>query len=206
MCVQRFGNIGDYVILTKRQEDFARYLFEGMTQREAWIKAGYSSNYPAKIIYENACRLANKSKIVARVAELNQATVDASVATVLERKRILTELARGNLLDYQEVGADGGYLSIGKESPNTRAISEITSRTEYNNDGTGAALVTKVKLHSPTLAIDLLNKMEKLYSEGGGNTYNDKVINFIFSGGSEGLLEGINKRLSEGQQTDDGES
>jgi len=174
------------MVLTKRQETFARLIFEGMTQREAWIQAGYSSKYPAPYIDTHACHLANKDKIKTRVAELNQATVDASVATVLERKRILTELARGNLLDYQEVGADGGYLSISKESPNTRAISEITSRTEYNNDGTGAALVTKVKLHSPTQAIDLLNKMDKLYAEGVTNN-NVNVVFVIGRGYSEAV-------------------
>jgi len=164
------------MVLTQKQETFTQNLFKGMYQRDAYIDA-YHPTYALTTIDANASRLANNEKVIARLDELRQKAEDASVATVLERKRILTELARGNLLDYQEVGADGGYLSISKESPNTRAISEITSRTEYNNDGTGAALVTKVKLHSPTQAIDLLNKMDKLYAEGGGNTYNDiKVL------------------------------
>ena len=178
-------------ILSAKQERFVQNLFTGMTQREAWIQAGYSSNYSMAFLDSNACKLANKTKIKARFAELNQKTVDETVAAPFERKQILTEIARGNLLDYQEVGADGGYLSIGKDSPHTKAISEITSRTEYNKDGAGAALVTKVKLHSPTSAIDLLNKMDKLYSDIPASYQDNRVINVIVSS-EEG------KRLTEG--------
>ncbi len=50
--------------------------------------------------------------------------VISAIADVQERQEILTEIARGNLLDYQETGADGNWLNIGKESPNTRSIAE----------------------------------------------------------------------------------
>jgi len=81
--------------LTRKQEIFVQNLFKGMTQREAWIQAGYSSNYSMAILDSNACRLANSDKIQARYKELTQKTEDESVANVLERKRILTEIAQG---------------------------------------------------------------------------------------------------------------
>lgn len=162
--------------LTGKQERYARFLFEGMSQREAYIQAGYSHNYALSIVDSAASRLASNVKVLARIEELRKAAEDASVATVLERKQILTEIARGDLLDYQEVGADGGYLSIGKESPNTKAISEITSRTEYDKDGAGVAVVTKVKLHSPIQAINELNKMEKIYDEGATVNIDNRSI------------------------------
>jgi len=163
-------------MLTQKQERFVRNLVEGKTQREAWIQAGYSSNYSMALVDSHACNLANSGKVKARYNELQKLADDATIATAKERKQILTQIARGNLLDYQELGADGGYLNIGKESPNTRAISEITSRTEYSKEGDGTAVVTKVKLHNPTQAIDLLNKMEKIYEDAG----QERNINIVF--------------------------
>ncbi|MBU2395738.1 MAG: terminase small subunit [Gammaproteobacteria bacterium] len=163
--------------LTQKQENFTLDVFADVTPAKAYL-----THYKCKpsAAYALASRLLTNAKIVDRISQLRKRVEDASVATVLERKQILTEIARGNLLDYQEVGADGGYLSIGKESPNTRAISEITSRTEYDKEGSGAALVTKVKLHSPSQAIDLLNKMEKIYSDGQPEDKSVKVqVNVI---------------------------
>ena len=146
--------------LTQKQDTFCLQYFETGNATQAAIAAGYSRRTAQAISSENLF----KPMIIARLEALRQKVEDDSVAGVLERKQILTEVARGNLLDYQETGADGGYLSIGRESPNTRCISEITSRTEYDSDGTGAALVTKVKLHSPVQAIDMLNKMDGAYA------------------------------------------
>ena len=38
-------------------------------------------------------------------------------------------------------------------------------RVRTPNGGAGVAVVTKVKLHNPMTAIDLLNKMDKLYAD-----------------------------------------
>ena len=183
--------------LTQKQENFTQNLFKGMYQRDAYIEA-YHPEYALSTIDANASRLANNEKVLARWEELRQKAEDESIASVMERKQILTEIARGDLLDYQEVGADGGYLSIGKESPNTRAISEITSRTEYDKDGTGAALVTKVKLHSPTQAIDLLNKMDKIYSDGATVNVDNRKVEILVSGKEAKMLT---ERILEGENT-----
>jgi phage terminase small subunit len=162
--------------LTLKQERFALNLFSGVSQRDSYVNAGYAKNSSLVIIDANASRLASSEKLLARLAELRQAAEDESVASVLERKQILTEIARGNLLDYQEVGADGSYLNIDKNSPNSRAISEITSRTEYNKDESSAAVVTRVKMHNPMPAVDILNKMDKIYSD----TPQQTNINVVF--------------------------
>ena len=178
-------------MLTSKQEKFTLNLFKDMPQYEAWGNAGYSTKYPKKIISENACRLANKSKIKARLKELRAEASKHDVADFSERQKILSEIARGNLIDYQELGADGGYLNIGKESPNTRAISEITTTTKEDN-----TLISKVKLHNPVPAIDLLNKMDRLYSEAVESLNDNRVINFILTNReSQNLIEGITERL-----------
>ena len=49
--------------LTQKQELFTEYIFQGMTQREAWGKAGYSTKYPIAIIDSKASALANSGKV-----------------------------------------------------------------------------------------------------------------------------------------------
>jgi len=164
--------------LTQKQETFCLKYFELGNASEAARIAKYSPRTAAVIGAENLL----KPKIIERLQQLQRRVEDATVATVFERKQILTEIARGNLLDYQEVGADGAYISVGKESPNTRAVAELTSRTEYNDEGTDAAVITKVKLHNPVQAIDLLNKMDKIYAEGT-NVNVAVVVNFVIGKG-----------------------
>jgi len=180
--------------LTRRQELFCLKYFELGNGTEAALQAGYSPHTAAVIASENL----NKPKIAHRLRELRDKTADASVMTVLERKRKLTEIARGNLLDYQEVGADGSYLSIGKESPNTGAISEITSRTEYTEDGSNAAVITKVRLHNPIQAIAEMNKMDHVYSEGATVNVDNRAVNIIVA--SEEDKENL-QRLIQGERT-----
>lgn len=160
---------------TQKQETFCLKYFELGNATEAALMAGYSQHTAAVIASENL----TKPKIIERLQELRQKVEDGTIMSVLERKQKLTEIARGNLLDYQEIGADGGYLSIGKESPNTGSIQEIVSRTEYDKDGAGAALVTKVKLHNPIQAIAEMNKMENIYSEGATVNIDNRTIEII---------------------------
>lgn len=187
--------------LTQKQEGFTQDYFNEVPPGKA-----YMTHYKVKsMAVADVCasKLLRTAKIANRLQELRQKTEDASIATVMERKQILTEIARGNLLDYQETGADGGYLSIGKESPNTRAISEITSRTEYDKDNAGAALVTKIKLHSPTQAIDLMNKMEKIYAEGTTiNVDNRKVEINVDTDPKKKLISILNRLASRAEETE----
>jgi len=183
--------------LTQKQERFARFVFEGMNQRKAYTEAGYTiDNMALTTLDANASRLANNAKVLARLEELRQKAEDASVATVLERKQKLTEILRGNLLDYQEIGADGGYLNIDKSKPNTGAIAEITTRTEYDKDGANAAVVTRVKLHSPIQAADLLNKMDKLYTDGNTTNIDARTVNIGVDDAKGKLLSALNRYIT----------
>jgi len=161
--------------LTQKQENFCLHYFETSNATESAKLAGYSPKTAAAI----ACDNLRKVYVLARIAELRQKAEDTSIATVVERKQKLTEITRGNLTDYQEAGADGSYISIGKESPNTGAVSEITSRTEYNDDGANAAVITKVKLHNPVQAIAELNKMERVYEPDGAVTIHNNQVTII---------------------------
>ena len=152
--------------LTQKQTIFALNIFEGKSQREAWKEAGYSTRYPIAHIDRDASLLANSPKILQRLEELNKRTEDASVMNVLERKQVLTEIGRGKLIDFVEVGQDGAWFSIDKTNLNSKAIQSVQSKTVLGKDGADDAVFIRVNLHDPTKAIDLLNKMDKLYSDG----------------------------------------
>ena len=152
--------------LTQKQENFCLNIFQGLSQRGAYLKAGYSKKNKPETLDNHACQLANTDKVKARLGELNKKTQNDKVMSVTERKEVLSEIARGNLTDYQEAGLDGaGYILITKSSPNTRAIAGIESATKFDEEGNTGTLFTKVKLHDPVKAIDLLNKMDNLYSD-----------------------------------------
>jgi phage terminase small subunit len=138
--------------LTGKQERYARFLFEGMSQREAWGEAGYSIKYAPAIIDVNASRLANSNKVKLRIEELRKAAEDASVATVLERKQVLTEIVRGRFADFM--------TGLTKEKLRSAALQEM--RIIEGEDG---KKTTVIKLHNPIQAADLLNKMERIYTE-----------------------------------------
>ena len=124
---------------------------------QALCEAGYSSR-----ITRAATALLARADVQARLAELNQLTLDASVAGPLERKQRLTEIVRARLTDYTHCGPDGDQINVGPESPNTGALQEITSRTEYDEDGSHPRVITKLRLRDPVPAISELNRMERI--------------------------------------------
>jgi phage terminase small subunit len=149
---------------SQKQEKFALNLFSGMSQREAYKKAGYSTNFAVAIVDSNACRLAKSNKVLARLKELNAKAENGRIMSVLERKERLSEIARTNLTQFMELGQDGSWVNLGAETPNTAAIQEIHSRTEYDDNGSKPTVYTSIKLHDPLKAIDLLNKMDGAYA------------------------------------------
>lgn len=163
--------------LTPKQERFCLNLFQGMSQRVAYIDAGYSAKRSMAAIDVDACRLAEKPKIVLRLAELQQAAQDKSVATVLERKQILTKVIRADL---------------------AKPDSTIASEIEVIVGDEGQTHVTKVKYPNRITAISELNKMEKVYSDSGeGNTnnqYNIIILNSVDD--KDGCQQRINRVLS----------
>lgn len=164
------------MLLNIRQEKFSlEYVASGNATQSA-IKAGYSPVWAGP----NAGKILKNPNILARISELREEVRSALIADVRERQEILSEIARGNLLDYQATGADGAWLNIGRDSPHTRAIAEIVSKTDEDN-----SVVTKVKLHNPITAIDILNKMDKIYTDSSPGLQDNRVINITISGGED---------------------
>lgn len=159
-------------LLTVKQEKFVQNLFYGMNQAKAYTEAGYTCTSLASIT-SNACRLAKNVYVLQYLQTLRDKAEAAKVMSVKERKERLTEIAKARLTDFMELGQDGSWVNLGPEVQGTAAIQEIHSRTEYDDDGAKPTVHTSVKLHDPMKAIDLLNKMDRLYYEEN----KDKSIN-----------------------------
>ena len=153
--------------LTRRQEQFTLNLMAGMSQYEAYVKAGYSAKLTRATIDVNACRLAKNTKILLRQAELNQKVEANKVAGVEERKSILTEIARARQTDFMTCSADGVWMhDIGPETINKAGLKQIQTTTMPfgSKEDDLSVILTKVELTNPIQAIAELNKMEGAYA------------------------------------------
>ena len=140
----------------KRHEKFALSVFKGMAQGDAAIEAGYASSRA----YATASRLVRKGKISARIAELFKKAESDAVMTVHERMATLSVIGRARFTDFVTCGPDGSWVDIGPENGHSAALSEVSSRTEYDENGDHPTIYTKIKLHNPVTAINELNKMD----------------------------------------------
>jgi phage terminase small subunit len=187
-----FGFSGNTRMLTKKQEDFARYIFEGMSNREAYAKAGYSTNMALATRDVKAAEIAANGKVAVRLAELRKRAEDASVATVLERKQVLTEIVRGRVSQY----ITGKRISVTPDQLNSAAVQEVVTSEIQVGKGDNAAMVevTKLKLRDPVSAISELNKMEHIYESGQtGETHNTQINIIVESERGQQLLQRVLK-------------
>ena len=102
-------------MLTQKQENFALNIYKGMTQREAWTQAGYSTNYAPELVDVHACNLAALDKVKLRLEELRQPTANAAIATVEERRERLSVFVRENI---------NGQYGVTRHS-NIQAVAEL---------------------------------------------------------------------------------
>ncbi len=137
--------------LTKKQEEFCLNIFEGKTGMQSAIEAGYAFKAAVVTASENL----RKPKIMARIAELRQRAEDSSVATVIERKQVLTEILRGRLARFIDKDMDPKILD-------DAALQEVVITSFATKDGS-ETIVTRIKLNDPVKAIAELNKMEGIH-------------------------------------------
>ena len=169
--------------LTQKQETFCLKYFELGNATEAAKVAGYSPRTARHMASENL----TKPVIQARVAELRQRAEDATVANFLERQQVLTEIVRGRFADFM--------TKLTPEKLRSAALQEI----RITEVGQGTPIkTTTIKLHSAIQAIDTLNKMDKLYTDGAIVSIDNRKIEIIVeSEESKKLTE----RLLEGERT-----
>jgi phage terminase small subunit len=79
-------------MLTAKQEAFVQNIIKGMSQADAYRSAYSTKNMADKTIHENASRLANDSKVRARLDELRGQISTENIMTAQKRLEWLTEL------------------------------------------------------------------------------------------------------------------
>ena len=167
--------------LTRKQEQFCLKYLELGNGAEAVKQAGYSPKWVSRHLRD----LLKSPAVQARIEELkNEVGSDRriGVISIQERKIRLSQIIRATLGDFMELGQDGSWVNIGKENQAIGAVKEIHSRTEYDDDGAHPTVHTSVKLHDPMQAIDLLNKMEHLYSDNPVVNVQNNVVFVIGKG------------------------
>ena len=79
-------------MLTAKQELFVQNIIKGMSQADAYRSAYSTKNMADKTIHENASRLANNNKVLARLKELRGQLTNETIMTAQKRLEWLTEL------------------------------------------------------------------------------------------------------------------
>lgn len=171
--------------LTQKQETFCLKYFEVRNATEAAIIAGYNPKYCAT----NTAKLLKNTKIKARLEELRQKAEDDTIATVLERKQVLTEIIRGRFIDFMK--------NPTAEKLNSAALQEIKV---INRGGENPVKTTTFKLHNPIPAITELNKMDGIYVDGA-YVDNRKIEVYDAKGKLAGIIARIASRSGEGEGT-----
>lgn len=83
-------------MLTTKQEEFAKYIVEGMSQADAYRSAYNTKRMSDKTIWENASRLMANSKVTARITELRNELAKPSIMSAQERLEWLTQLIKSD--------------------------------------------------------------------------------------------------------------
>jgi phage terminase small subunit len=135
-----------------KEEIFCRERVRGVAGAVAARKAGYAAR-TAGVTSSKKLSLVN---VQARIAFLLEKAADATIMSVVERKRKLSTLGRGDIGDYLTYDDGATRISVTEETPNKAAVSAL----EIKDDS------SKIKLHDPVKAIQELNKMEGVYPKG----------------------------------------
>ncbi len=100
-------------MLTAKQEIFAQNIIKGMSQAEAYRNAYNTKKMSDKTVWENASRLMNNSKVIARVDELRSQVAKTAIMTAEERLKFLTRVISGEECEKAYVqDADGNQVEV----------------------------------------------------------------------------------------------
>lgn len=159
--------------LTMKQEKFAQGLFSGLSQREAYKQAYDAENMTDKTIDEAACRLADDSKVSARIIELQDELKYRNMATT---ERVLSEYAKIGFADIKDFLAfrtektvdgydDEGkpiycYKQIVDAKPSEEIDGSLINEVSIGKDGT-----FRFKLHDKKAALDMIGKHLGMFTD-----------------------------------------
>lgn len=149
--------------LTQMQEDFCRYIVEGIEQKQAYTKAGYAGT--ALQVGWRASHMLRSKSIAARIAELRAPALAKTGVTV---ERIITELAKVAFFDIGNLFDEAGKM---------RPLHELTAEVRH-----GLRLEKgRISTHDKLAALDALTKIIGGYKQAEQaqqveNTQNNTLI------------------------------
>lgn len=139
------------VLKSPKHEAFVRNILKGMSQREAYLKAGFTAKN-MESADANASRLISTDKVSARLTELQTIVTEKAVEkAAVSKEAVLSELAKigfANMLDYVRVQESSGdaYVDFSRLTrEQAAAIGEITVEEYSEGRGEDARDVKKVK-------------------------------------------------------------
>ena len=153
-------------MLNHRQHRFCINILAGMPPQEAYKDAGYDCSpeslrvRPYAIMLEPDVKAFIEEKRRLKEAVVLANDINQTIASPSERKEILTELLRAQLVDFVD---ENGQPVLNKGIPNARAIKEYSIRKHYDKDGKEVTSKS-IKLSDIVSAIQELNKMDGSYA------------------------------------------
>ena len=144
--------------LTQKQENFVLCLFKGLSQREAYLKAGYSPKQSPGTLSRNAYELAKTNYILTRLSDLRTEAKKASMIEDAEKRQILAKIAR-----------DQYPLVV------TRKEALVLAGRRTDDD----VITTIISNRDPVKAIAELNKMDGVYATAPIEFNDNRQYNLI---------------------------
>lgn len=171
--------------LTQKQIGFVNDVFNECSLHQAYVNHYNTKNMLPDSIDRMAFELRHSLKIASSLAELNDAAKSKLVATEIERKEILSEIARGKLSQFVDE-----HGVIDRRKLDSSAIQGIDEQTVMGR----MATVIKLRLHNPINAISELNKMDGAYTESP-TIQDNRVVNiFVIDQKTKDLMERVHER------------
>jgi phage terminase small subunit len=178
------------VLKNARYERFCQMIMAGESKKNAAILAGFTP----KSASVQAWKLYKLPEVVSRITELEKRyshKLQKQIMSVTERKERLSEFAKANLVDFLD---ENGDPELDESIKGHGAVAEynVKTRTITVGDNPIKEVTKTIKLRDPIASIDLLNKMDKLYSEGSQvNIDNRKIEITVVSEKAKELTEAI---------------
>lgn len=179
--------------LTQKQISFTLDVFKEVPPGQA-----YMTHYKVKTIaVADACasRLLKNAKVSAYLEELREQAKTDSVATVLERKQILSDIIRFVPEDALELSEDGKELVISRKALRSPAVSYLRTDQTSIADRMLSVRITKLSTTDKVRAINELNKMDNVYSETNIVNDNRQINIIVHSSKTKDLLSQIGDRI-----------
>lgn len=137
---------------TQMQTAFAHEYRKDRNATKAAIRAGSSP----KSAYQQGYKWLKIPQISAYIEYLDQLDRDKAQLTREDLLNLASEIVHADPTDYMD---DDGAIVVDKNSPNRRAVQELTIEDFYDFEGNRTHRKTKLKLRDPSQAAERVSKL-----------------------------------------------